>query len=504
MSSCCSDSNCDKEDNKVDVEPVVVGDNGLIDVSFDKNGGVMKKILKHAQEDALSPPSGSSVTAHYVGTLSDGTEFDSSRKRGEPFTFTIGQNQVIKGWDEGFSGMKVGEKAVLTVRSDYGYGESGSPPKIPPKATLTFEVELLSFKEKEKEKWELTDEERRDRATEMKEAGTALFKAGKFNDAASKYESAAEVVFDDEEGEFVADDDQALFISCWGNAAMCYIKVKDWSKAIAACNKVLDTEKENIKALYRRGLAKMRCGLHKESKTDLMCAYNLDKTNKDVRRALAQLKDAMTSSKQKEKAAYSGMFSKVSMYTDKEDTIYPNSNGDNPHVYFTIKQGDSELGRVIMQLYADITPKTAENFRALCTGEKGNTKSGKPLHFKGCAFHRVIKDFMIQGGDFTNGDGTGGESIYGERFNDENFKIKHTEGGLLSQANAGPNTNGSQFFITSRATPHLDGKHVVFGKVVEGMEIVRVIEDVDKGDNDRPKEDVVIEDCGLMPNDYAP
>lgn len=476
-----------------------------IDVSFEKNGGVLKKILKEAAEDALSPSTGASVTAHYVGTLTDGTEFDSSRKRDVPFTFTIGQGQVIKGWDEGFASMKVGEKAVLTVRSDYGYGKTGSPPKIPPNATLKFEVELLNFKEKEKERWELTDEERRERASELKEQGTASFKKSKFNEAASKYESAAEVIFDDEEGEYVPDDDQTLFVSCWGNAAMCYVKLNDWSNAIRCCNKVLHTDKVNIKALYRRGLAKMKCGLLKESKVDLMTAYNIDKNNKDVRRALAQLKDVMTTSKQKEKAAYSGMFNKVSMYNDKQDAIYPNANGDNPHVYFDIKQGDSDLGRVVMQLYADITPKTAQNFKVLCTGEKGNgSKSGKPLHFKGCTFHRVIKDFMIQGGDFTNGDGTGGESIYGEKFSDENFKMKHTEAGLLSMANAGPNTNGSQFFITSRATPHLDDKHVVFGKVVEGMEVIRVIEDVEKGDNDRPKEDVLIDDCGLMPADYAP
>ena len=150
----------------------------------------------------------------------------------------------------------------------------------------------------------------------------------------------------------------------------------------------------------------------------------------------------------------------------------------------------------ILQIYADIVPKTAENFRALCTGEKGNTPSGKPLHYKGSTFHRVIKDFMIQGGDFTAGNGTGGESIYGEKFADENFDLKHTEAGQLSMANAGPGTNGSQFFITSGATAHLDGKHVVFGKVVEGMELVRKIEDVEKGASDKPVVDIVVGECG--------
>jgi cyclophilin family peptidyl-prolyl cis-trans isomerase len=157
-----------------------------------------------------------------------------------------------------------------------------------------------------------------------------------------------------------------------------------------------------------------------------------------------------------------------------------------------------------MQLYKDITPKTAENFRALCTGEKGTGTAGKPLHYKGCPFHRVIKDFMIQGGDFTNENGTGGESIYGEKFADENFVIKHTKGGQLSMANAGPGTNGSQFFVTSKDTPHLDDKHVVFGHVVEGMDVVRKIENVSCGPNDKPEVTVFIDDCGEMPADYKP
>ncbi|MBS3744885.1 MAG: peptidylprolyl isomerase [Wenzhouxiangellaceae bacterium] len=144
---------------------------------------------------------------------------------------------------------------------------------------------------------------------------------------------------------------------------------------------------------------------------------------------------------------------------------------ENPRIALEIRIGEEAAGTIVLELFKDVTPKTAENFRALCTGEKGEDMS-----YAGSPFHRIIPDFMIQGGDFTNGNGTGGKSIYGDRFPDENFEIKHTEAGLLSMANAGPNTNGSQFFITLAPTPWLDGKHVVFGKVIEGMDVVRAME----------------------------
>jgi len=238
-------------------------------------------------------------------------------------------------------------------------------------------------------------------------------------------------------------------------------------------------------------------GLLEEAKADLMAAFKLDADNKPVKVELAKLKKALKEAKAKEKATFSGMFDKMgSMYDDKDDNIIVHS-GDNPKVFFDIEIGGEPAGKVVMELFSDTVPKTAENFRALCTGEKGMGASGKPLHYKGSTFHRVIKDFMLQGGDFTRGDGTGGESIYGEKFADENFKIKHTEGLLLSMANAGPGTNGSQFFITSRETPHLDGKHVVFGRVLEGETTVRAVENVDKGANDAPAHACVIVDCGM-------
>lgn len=173
-------------------------------------------------------------------------------------------------------------------------------------------------------------------------------------------------------------------------------------------------------------------------------------------------------------------------------------NDANPIVFLDVSIADIPVGRITLELFADVCPKTAENFRQFCTGE--HRPNGQPVGYKGCSFHRVIKDFMVQGGDFSNGDGTGSASIYGSKFADENFTLRHTGPGVLSSANSGPNTNCSQFFITCTPCDFLDGKHTVFGKVVDAgsLLVVRKLENTPVDEKSRPRLSCTVSQCGEM------
>jgi len=353
----------------------------FIDISIEKNGGLLKKIVSEGTGTATPQPL-DQVCAHYTGTLDDGTVFDSSRTRNKVFEFSIGQGQVIKGWDEGFATMKKGEKAILRCSPSYAYGSRGSGPTIPPNATLNFDVELLSFGPKKKEKWELTKEEKIIEATKSKEAGTELFKQKLFSEAITEYNEA--IKYGEDEPEL-----EELVLACSLNACLCCINLNDFTGGLPFANEVLKKDPGNVKGLYRRGVCRLGLGMPEEAADDFSNVILQDPDNKAAKVELAKAKKSILDAKKKEKSAYGNFFSKVSMYDDKELPVIPGTSKNNPKVFFDISIGGEYIGRIIMLLYADTTPKTAENFRSLCEGDNLRKDT-----YAGSGFHRIIKGFM--------------------------------------------------------------------------------------------------------------
>lgn len=468
-----------------------------------EDSGVIKEILKAAEEDAPKPSKNQEVFVLYEGRLDNGKVFDSSLDASNPFKFVLGKGQVIKGWDIGVASMKKGEKAKFTLASEYAYGASGAGADIPPNATLIFDVELLDFADKAKSKHEMTKEEKVELANKLKNEGNELNKAQKQDDAILKYDLAVDYL--KSEIKHLNETETALYVTCLVNTSICANKVGRYVKAINSASEALKTQISN-KALYQRGIA--YCGNSSDEESLALATEDLEALIKivgDQDVAVSNLKSSINEKRAKiialKKSQFksflnAGLYNEKEMPTAPKEVDIPESVLEgNPRVYFDVTyNGNPEPKRIEFELFKNVTPKTAENFRALCTGEKG-------YGYKNSIFHRIIKSFMMQGGDFQNANGTGGKSIYGEKFEDENFNIKHSKEGLLSMANSGKNTNGSQFFITFEKTPWLDGKHVVFGRVIKGYEYVKDIEqNVVCGAQDKPNSDVVIVDCGEIIN----
>ena len=295
----------------------------FVDVSGD--GGILKKITREGRGDETPQP-GNEVRAHYTGTLEDGTEFDSSVKRGKEFKFTIGQGQVIKGWDQGFATMRKGEKAILKCRADYAYGDSPPGAGIPPGATLNFDVELIGFGPKRKEKYEMTNEEKLTEATALKEAGTVAFKAGDFSTALEHYLDADNYC----EG---MDEANAISLSCNLNAAQAANNLKDYPTAVLRATAALSKDPNSIKALYRRAVARNHMGEPEKAAEDLLVAHDLDPSNNAVKTEYQKSRKMVADAKAKEKAAYGNVFSKLSVYDDKPKvSVPPGTTGYNPKV----------------------------------------------------------------------------------------------------------------------------------------------------------------------------
>ncbi|ORM42049.1 Peptidyl-prolyl cis-trans isomerase B1 [Babesia sp. Xinjiang] len=456
-----------------------------IDLTGDS--GVVKTILTEALCDE-TPENGHEVEVHYTGKLESGLVFDSSHKRNATFKFLLGTGNVIKGWDVGVASMKLGEKSLFVIQPEYGYGAAGAGTSIPPNSVLYFEIELLNSRPKPKDYNDMSMEERIQAASDAKATGNQKFMKGQYRSAISMYEDGLRyLTARDEWPDDARQVSDRIKLQCHLNLANCFLKIEDYFNAETNATEGLRLEPSNIKGLYRRALARIKTGSFAETIEDLTQLLKIEPKNADALSLYKMAKVKLHEQNERAKKKYGSIFQNLSLYTEKRGVRNIHLL---PRVYMDISVGEYR-GRIVIALFEDTVPKTVKNFQQL-------SDENADVNYKGNKFHRLIKGFMIQGGDVTNGDGTGGISIYGDQFDDEAFDDKHTERGLLSMANCGPNTNNSQFFITFVATPHLDGKHVVFGKVVEGMDVLDVIEEVETLDNDRPKVDITIEGCGKL------
>jgi len=331
-----------------------------------------------------------------------------------------------------------------------------------------------------KKKTELSDEDIMcNLALQDKDKGANHYKAQQYAAARDAWNRALERL--QQAGGPDDPDLKKLRTGIQNNLAMASLQLKEYEEVINHASAAIRMDPENPKAFYRRGLANDALGKVHSAAKDLQTAARLEPKNAEVRKKYEEAKKKATECE-----------------GEPEDIPPVHDLMKLPRVFLDISVGERPPRRIIFALYTDVVSKTAENFRQFCTGEhKGITAArAKHFHYKGSVLHRMIPGLMIQGGDFENVNGTGGESIYGRRFADEGFRDKHTRRGLLAMANDGPNTNGSNFFITLAAAEHLDRRHVIFGEIVSGDMVLNELEALPTDEQGRPLTDCVIVDCG--------
>jgi cyclophilin family peptidyl-prolyl cis-trans isomerase len=491
-----------------------------IDIKGD--GGIMKRVLRAGSGIAGRPPADALCKVHYTGWLMDGTRFDSSRDRiGHPFV-KLGSGTELSWLAAAVATMNRGELAEYVCRAEYAYGAKGwkgvgNKWLVPPCSTVRWEVELYSWKGFTGNFSTMSDAEMMDQAYALKSQGTEYVRNCMYSEARERYHEACELI---ESPKFnVAEqllsgrvaEAEILLLSCQLNEAFCELKREEYVAALRLCDKVLAkpsrlTDEQKVKALYRSYQAYFGRQEYEQAMASLQLALEIDPNDKDVLDAVLSTKFTMRVAKLAQTAQFGGKFfseespdRSAALY--KEATGIPSRpsarHGALPTAWLDLSVDAKVIGRVTIELFARQAPKTCENFRALCTGERGNGRlSMKPLHLQGTRFHRVIRNFLIQGGDIVHGDGKGGESIFGGQFDDEDLTGKFDAPGMVAMANGGRNMNGSQFFITTCEAPHLEGTHVVFGRVISGLEVVRQVERVRVSKNDAPLQPVLIDDCG--------
>ena len=353
--------------------------------------GKVSKVILQAGTGEETPGENQEVDVNYIGTLlQDGTEFDRNDDPEDPFQFFIGTDEIIQGWNHAVKTMLRGEKAKFKISPEYAYGESGSQPKIPADAWLVFEITLIDFRDRTKSKYDYEPEERVPMGIEMKAKGNELFRANKQEEAKAQYKEAAEFL-DEELGE------EALtnYVGICTNMSLILYKEKNYVQSIEWAAKAIDKDPQTVKAYYRMGMAQLAMKNYENAITNLETGLKLDPSNNEIKKAINEAKKQVNAENKKKQSLYKNMFggdldlgykSSAPVKPSAKDWSSPN----NPKVFFDIKVGEEEPERIEFELFKEAAPKSVENFRCLCTGEKGAGSKGINLHFKGNKFHRLI------------------------------------------------------------------------------------------------------------------
>ena len=456
--------------------------------------GLRLEVTEPAPASARRPEAGSICTVHYTGRLEgpEGAVFDCSKTRSAPLVFTLGRGGVIRGWDIALRWLACGARASLRIPAALAYGTKGKLPRVPPNANLYFEIEMVDV-------------------AELTPAEALLDAASRADDLGicRALGAGADVDHMDSKGR------TALMLAADAGAADCVVRLIE-----ASADATLVGEATGVGAIHlaaRSGcITSAEALIYADADPNLRSlkgntALSIARDNEPMCRALDR---GRYPAPVKPTGCELGIG--VPMGTDEKrhgwELLRNRARRErlrceaNPRCWLrlgcsalTAEQVDA-LPHVEVELWSHVAPRTAENFRCLCTGEKGAARAfgSPPLHFKNNKVHRIVPGQILQAGDITRGDGRGGESIYGQKFADEPFVKKHTRAGLLSMANSGRNSNSSQFFITLDAMPHLDGKHVVFGAVTSGLEVVLAIAGMAGTPSGATSMEVTIVDCGQI------
>lgn len=470
-----------------------------------EDGGVTKRVLMPGYGEDR-PQKGQQIIVLFTVYRQDGSVVQSVSDPMKPVVFFFDSEALFKGLRLAAQSMRRGEVARFRLKPEYGPEEGEKRP-------MEVEVEMVDFHEKWKHMIDLEEKDRLEFARKLKDWGNEHFKAGRTKPAAYHYSLGIEYVetlVDMEDYRKTPKEVLELRRSLLLNLSIVANALQSWHNTVKYCSVVIEKEAENSKARYLRGLAYSKIGRFEDALTDLRISHKQTPDDTRVVALIQEIKEFETKQKGAEKKRFQKIFQSESIYKEISPKVtsslakFPPYDPTNPRVFLEIQVGSRDPKRLVFELIKSKVPKTVENFRVFCTGEKVHPY--RPYTYKDSYFHRVVKNFMIQGGDMEKRDGTGGYSIYGDKFDDENFFLPHSQAGILSMANHGPNTNGCQFFITFKKAPWCNGKNVAFGRLIQGFDfLLNELQQVETmKEFQLPKLPIKIINCGEYKEDVAP